>query len=72
MAPPNVVTMIAHADTSKVFIGRASQKEKQALIAMRALIDQSLKNIDDGEMTVGARESAARNKEIEDDVEMSL
>jgi hypothetical protein len=63
--------MIAQADASKIANSRAGQRERQALIAMRALIDQSLKNMDDNEaMAVDDGNSTAKNEETEDDVDM--
>jgi hypothetical protein len=65
--------MIAQADTSKIFRGGAGHKERQALIAMRALIDQSLKAINDMEtITVDDGTGAAKIKETQGDVDMLL
>lgn len=66
--------MVARGDASNIASKTFGHKEKEALLAMKALIEKSLRSIDENGTAVFTKEEPATKEEAkeDDDVEMSL
>ena len=76
-APPEVVSLIAKADTTALAKSSITKKDKQSLIAMKALIESQLRKLDTVDENSGAtpgeqEDSNAREKEKVEDSDVVM
>ena len=65
--------MVAQGDASKIASKAFGQKEKESLLAMKALIEKSLQSMEGGDIEVAKEEIAPKEEAREDeDMEMLL
>jgi hypothetical protein len=64
--------MIAQGDASNIASNSLGQREKQSLLAMKALIERHLKEIEEGGEVGAKEEKGVLKREEEEDEEMEL